>query len=109
MDIEQEAKDLCEQCQYGASVSDVMEIVWRIAEQAVAEALVSVSHAVAEEREACAKVCDDMVTGEGDEEYAVGSGACAEAIRMRSNAKVEADGAASCDGRASNDGLEGVD
>ncbi len=39
------------------------------------------------EREACAKVCDDMATGEGDEEYAIGSGACADAIRSRSGAK----------------------
>lgn len=34
MDIEQEAKDLCEVCQNGASVSDVMEIIGRIIEQA---------------------------------------------------------------------------
>lgn len=39
------------------------------------------------EREACAKVCDNAATGEGDEEYAIGSGYCAAKIRARSNEK----------------------
>lgn len=78
MDIEQEAKDLCEQCQNGASISDVMEIVGRIAEQAAAA-----------EREACAKACEDFDFNKREEiepprtlpRY------CAAAIRKRSNVK----------------------
>jgi len=33
------------------------------------------------ERERCAKVCDCLATGEGDEEYAAGVGLCVETIR----------------------------
>lgn len=80
------------------SVGDLEKFAELVAQQAIAEALVSVSHAVAEEREACAKVVEAEHVGENvDDEctYSKSDGGynmalrhAAASIRGRSNVDV---------------------
>jgi len=63
-----------------------------VAQQAIAEALVSVSHAVAEEREACVAICDEAVQRllrDGCGHEAVQVEIVAEDIRERFNDKAQ--------------------
>ena len=80
---------------YTFNRSTLIEFARKLEEQAIAEALVSVSYEVAAEREACAALCEELVThpaGHGGQWEGYGpvktqrdGKACAAAIRARSN------------------------
>jgi len=84
----------------GQGLPGVVAFAEQVAQQAIAEALISVSHAVAEEREACAKaveptkpracLCDQCDCGnQGNAEDVAAWDAqkwAADTIRLRSNA-----------------------
>ena len=67
----------------GRGLLNLINFAKAVADNAIAEALVSVSHAVAEEREACAELCESLPWTEIDSDSPHMD--FADAIRKRSN------------------------